>query len=119
MCTAQALPVYGVEGRAAVPALPDVVGEHAMLGSGLGAAPAVLDPLAAVACIAQYRLAPGLVLIGQQFSVGPLGRRLDREAGRSGNQRCQCPDLAHLRKGAAAGGHPAAALSQPGGRKRP
>lgn len=99
MCTAQALPVHGVEGIAAVPALPDVVGEHTMLGSGLGAAPAVLDPLAAVACIAQHLCAPSLVILGQQFSIGPLGRRLDREAGRSGNQRCQCPDLAHHENG--------------------
>lgn len=80
MCTAQALPVYGVEGRAAVPALPDVVGEHAMLGSGLGAAPAVLDPLAAVACIAQHLRAPSPVLLRQQLGIGLLGWRLDREA---------------------------------------
>ena len=77
---AQALPVDGIERIAAVRALLDVIGEHSMIGSGLAATPAVLDPLAAVACIAQHLRAPSPVLLRQQLGIGLLGWRLDREA---------------------------------------
>ena len=45
----QALPIGGVELRAAIPQLDDMVGTHAMIEVRSGAALAALDPLATTA----------------------------------------------------------------------
>ena len=76
MLTAEAAPVGEVERVAAIPALSDVVGEHAVGRCGLGAALPAIHPLAAIARAPLHLFGPCPVSGRLKLCVCGLGERL-------------------------------------------